>query len=373
MKLSNVKSTSLLKKAAKTVVVSSILATGIFSPYSGIISDKPAEVQAATTYTVNASSLNVRSGPGTKYAKIGSLPRGASISVVTKLSSGWYKISYKGKTGYVSGQYVKIGTTSVTYRVKVGTTLNVRSGPGTKYATLGSLTNGTVLKVIRKETNGWYRISFNGKTGYVSGQYVTTGSVTASKRLNVPLVYQRPELPSGCEATALTMALNYYGVKVGKTTIAKKMPYDSTKLVRNADGSIRIWGDPDVGFVGSPFGNGYTINPGPLKRVLDQYRSGGINLTGKSYSEIEKQVALGRPVLAWFTISHEMPTKRTWKTPKGKIINAARPLHCIVVTGFDSNYVYFNDSESRQKNVKMSKSKFSSIYNAMGKRALAVK
>lgn len=78
-------------------------------------------------------------------------------------------------------------------------------------------------------------------------------------------------------------------------------------------------------------------------------------MTGKDFSEIEKAVSEGNPVLAWFTISHEMPNKRTWKTPAGKTISAPTPLHCIVVTGVDADYVYFNDSEAVKKMLKCQK------------------
>jgi uncharacterized protein YvpB len=424
----------LLKGISKGIIVSSILASSMLVPQHPFSEKNTAVVEAAAlSYTVTATNLNVRSGAGTSHSKIGSLPKGSSVQVVHKLSNGWYQISYKGSTAYVSGQYVKeSGSTTSAYtvtasllnvrsgpgtnhsrigQVKQGTTLqviqrmsngwyqisyngktayvsgdyvrantyrvnatglNVRTGPGTQYNKIGLLKNGTLLNVIHRESNGWYKISYNGKTGYVSGDYVTTGSAANNAiQLNVPIIAQRPELPSGCEVTALAMALQYHGVKVSKTTLANELPYDKTELVRNADGSIKIWGDPDVGFVGTPYGNGFTINPGPLKKVLDKYRPGGVNLTGKDFSEIEKYVRNGKPVLAWFTISHEMPTARSWVTPEGKKINAARPLHCIVVTGVDSNYVYFNDSEL-VKNVKMPKDKFIKIYNAMGKRALAV-
>jgi uncharacterized protein YvpB len=353
----------------KGTVAAAILAGGVLSPSIPSFSNETVAEAASYTYTVDATSLNVRSGPGTNYSRIGSLAQGSSVQVMERLANGWYKINYNGKTGYVSAQYIK--TNEKLYRVNA-TSLIVRKGPGTNYGRIGSLKNGSVLNVIHKESNGWYKISYNGGTGYVSGDYVTASDARLSK-INVPLIAQRPELPSGCEVTSLAMALKYYGVNVSKTTLANKMPYDSTKLVRNADGSIKTWGDPDVGFVGTPFGNGHTINPGPLKKLLDQYRPGGVNLTGKDFSEIEKAVSEGSPVLAWFTISHEMPTNRTWKTPAGKTISAPRPLHCIVVTGVDANYVYFNDSEAVKKDVKMSKEKFIKIYNAMGKRALAVK
>lgn len=336
---------------------------------------------SAITYVVNATTLNVRSGAGTNYKKIGSLKNGAKVDVIQKQSNGWYRINYNGKTGYVSGQYVKVKnsattpppvSTSAIYLV-TGDSLNVRSGAGASYQRIGSVSQGTKLSVVRKESNGWYRIHYKGKTGFVDGRYVHKGD-TSSKRLNVPLIKQRPELPSGCEVTSLTMALRYHGTKVDKMTLAKKLPYDQTKLVRNSNGSIKIWGDPDVGFVGDPKGNGYTINPKPLKRLLDQYRSGGIDLTGKNFSEVERYVKQGKPVLTWFTINYGMPKDRYWKTPAGKRIYAPTPLHCVVVTGFDTNYVYFNDPEnSGGKDIKMSKGKFINIFNAMGNKALVVR
>ncbi|WP_231688045.1 SH3 domain-containing protein [Bacillus sp. FJAT-18017] len=322
-----------------------------------------------STYRVTATALNVRTGPSTKYARIGLLKNGAAVNVVKKESNGWYKINYNGKTAYVSGQYVSVNGVKSTYRV-IATALNVRTGPSTKYARIGLLKNGATVNVVKKESNGWYRITYNGRTAYVAGQYVAAGTATI---LNVPLIAQRPVLPAGCEVTALAMALNYHGVNVSKTTLADKMPYDKTPLTRNSNGSIKTWGDPDVGYVGTPYGNGHTINPGPLKKLLDQYRPGGVNLHGKDFSQVEAHVKNGAPVLVWFTINHEMPNKRTWKTPAGKTISAPTPLHCIVVTGVDGKYVYFNDSEAVKKNIKMEKSKFIKIYNAMGKRALAVK
>ncbi|RHW42583.1 hypothetical protein D1B31_03030 [Neobacillus notoginsengisoli] len=372
--MENKKKSPLLKTVSKGVVASAILASSLFATENPSLFGKPAIAEAASqSYTVTASSLNVRTGPGTNFARIGGLPRGSSVQVIQKMKNGWYKISYKGKTAYVSGQYVKSSTAAKpTYRV-TASALNVRTGPGTNYKKIGLLKNGEAVNVIRKETNGWYKIHFNGKTGYVSGPYVSTSSTSAAKLLNVPLIAQKPELPTGCEVTSLAMALNYYGVKVSKGTLAKKMPYDSTKLVRNSNGSIRIWGDPNVGFIGNPFGNGYTINPGPLKKLLDQYRPGGINLTGKNFSEVEAHVKNGAPVLVWITLDYEMPSARSWKTASGKTISAPRPLHCVVVTGVDANYVYFNDSDAAKKNVKVPKSKFMSVYNAMGKRALVVK
>ena len=57
---------------------------------------------------VATAGLNVRSGGSTKYKIIGYIKKNHSVEMLGVASSGWYKVKYKGLTGYVSGQYVKI-------------------------------------------------------------------------------------------------------------------------------------------------------------------------------------------------------------------------------------------------------------------------
>lgn len=65
-----------------------------------------ADSSGGTGYTVNAKSgLNIRSGPGTSYAKNGAFAYGASVTV-EEISGGWAKISYSGKTAYVAAEYL---------------------------------------------------------------------------------------------------------------------------------------------------------------------------------------------------------------------------------------------------------------------------
>lgn len=57
------------------------------------------------TLYVNIESLNVRSGPDTSYDKIGVLKKCAELKITGK-SSGWYRIEYNNKTGFVNGSYL---------------------------------------------------------------------------------------------------------------------------------------------------------------------------------------------------------------------------------------------------------------------------
>lgn len=61
---------------------------------------------SGATHTVTAKSgLNVRSGAGTGYSILGTLPYGTSVTV-TGTSGGWSAIQYSGRTGYVSSNYL---------------------------------------------------------------------------------------------------------------------------------------------------------------------------------------------------------------------------------------------------------------------------
>ena len=158
--------------------------------------------------TVTADALNVRSGAGTKYSKIGTLKKGAKVTILSS-SNGWYKIQYtSSKTGWVSGSYIKVTTTTsnsggssngssssgntssgstssgTTTTTKTGTVtadeLNVRSGAGTKYSKIGTLKKGATVTIL-SSSNGWYKIQYtSSKTGWVSGSYIKVTTTTSN-------------------------------------------------------------------------------------------------------------------------------------------------------------------------------------------------
>lgn len=66
--------------------------------------EAPAPAEPTKTYGfVNASTLNVRKGPGTDQAKVTSLSAGAQVEILEVLD-GWYRI----EQGYVSADYVTL-------------------------------------------------------------------------------------------------------------------------------------------------------------------------------------------------------------------------------------------------------------------------
>lgn len=148
-------------------------------------------VQADGIYIVDATSLRVRTGPATYHSVIGGVLNGRTLQV-TGVENGWLKINHNGRTGYVSSEYVKFvkrgtppkpetsnpstGATVDDYYVNVSV-LNVRSGAGTNHGVIGALLKGIKVQVLF-EQNGWKKINYNGKNGYVSSKFLSKTSET---------------------------------------------------------------------------------------------------------------------------------------------------------------------------------------------------
>ena len=74
-----------------------------------------------------------------------------------------------------SGSSLKAGSAKV---VNGGNGVRVRSGPGTNYDILATISNGGSVKIVESAENGWYKITFSDvggvtKTGYMKGEFLT--------------------------------------------------------------------------------------------------------------------------------------------------------------------------------------------------------
>jgi len=172
------------------------------------------QIAIADSGTVNATSLNVRQKPSILSSITGSLSRNTLINTLAK-EGDFYKINYKGKTGYVSSAYIKIAkkttaTTSVasTYNEKYGqitaSSLNVRAGAGPTYPVTGVITHGSKV-TIYGSLNGFYKIIYKGKTSYISSLYVKVTGVKATA-INSP---SRGTLPVEQSAQYIKNGLQY--------------------------------------------------------------------------------------------------------------------------------------------------------------------
>jgi len=65
---------------------------------------KPAAAKTLTRYTTTA--LNLRKSASASSARLATLPKGTKVLSPQHTASGWYKVSYAKKTGWVSGAYL---------------------------------------------------------------------------------------------------------------------------------------------------------------------------------------------------------------------------------------------------------------------------
>nr|WP_260983589.1 C39 family peptidase [Cytobacillus oceanisediminis] len=192
--------------------------------------------------------------------------------------------------------------------------------------------------------------------------------------LEAPIIWQMPELPRGCEVTSLAMLLMHQGVKVDKLTLASEVRKNPAEY-RLDNGKV-FFGDPNEGFVG----NMYTYTePGlgvyhkPIAELAEKYLPGKIkDLTGAGFQDIKSHLSDGRPV--WVIINTEYKKLddsffQTWYTPGGPVKITTKE-HSVLITGYDENFVYFNDPLSNEKNKKAPIKDFAESWVQMGRQAI---
>lgn len=189
--------------------------------------------------------------------------------------------------------------------------------------------------------------------------------------LDVPHIQQLPELPRGCEVTSLAMLLQDAGVHVDKVELANKLrvlPY------RDSNG---VYGNMHEGFVGDMYHldtGGIGVFAEPIYNLGKQYLGNRlINLTKQPVSAIYDAIENGSPVWV-ITTSTFSPLQDsdflTWNTSQGQMKVTYRQ-HSVVVTGFDSDYVYVNDPLSDTPNTRVNRKLFEEAWIQMGSQAIA--
>jgi beta-N-acetylglucosaminidase/uncharacterized protein YraI len=134
---------------------------------------KAVEIKA----TITATTLNVRSGPGTTYSKVAGLIKGNTVTVIAETNKDgtkWYGISFKyeGKTttGYVSSDYVKLNYTKSIKSKISASKIKISSSANSRSSYLKDMKGNIIYLKSGKSINltdevtvsgkKWYKISF---------------------------------------------------------------------------------------------------------------------------------------------------------------------------------------------------------------------
>lgn len=178
--------------------------------------------------------------------------------------------------------------------------------------------HGKKVTGSRKIGRSWYLFDQKGQRRFSNTStrkayyWVRKGKITGIKN-NAKVICQRPQMPTGCEITAVTMMINFAGKKVSKYQAARIMPRSS---------------NPNKGFIGSPYRRfpfGYWVAPGGVKPVVKHYLHHAQIMTRCSLTAIKNKLLQSHLVVVWVG----------WFDGFSN--------HALTLTGFHGNILYYND------------------------------
>ena len=157
-------------------------------------------------------------------------------------------------------------------------------------------------------------------------------------QLDVENILQLPDLPNGCEAASLAIALTYAGYSVTPLDIYYNyMPQTPYRA-----------GNPWTSYVGDATGLGYgcyapcVVSTG--NDFLSQFETDlqVVDVSGKALEEYKQYIDKGIPVIMWGLIDMNCNDRLAWSAYiKGKYVDWHSYSHCLVLIGYtDYGYIF---------------------------------
>lgn len=200
--------------------------------------------------------------------------------------------------------------------------------------------------------------------------------IKGSVIIDAPLIKQYPELPRGCEVTSLAMLLQFAGEDVDKMTLANEVKKDPTPY--SVSGGKVYFGNPHDGFVGDMYN---LQNPGlgvfhePIRELAEQYLPGRIiDMTGSDFEKLKIPLSAEQPVWVIINTAYQKISEdlfQTWETPSGAVKVTSKE-HSVLVTGYDDQFIYFNDPLTGIKNKTAPIQDFKEAWVQMGSQAITI-
>lgn len=136
--------------------------------------DAPAEI--GPRYATATTTVNVRSSDSEQADKLGKVAGGDKVQVQEVRVNGWSKIVFEGGDGYIKSEYLHMEESAdgqqVIGTVTANENVRIRSAASEDGAQLGLMVGGDSLELLAVE-NGWCKVIYDGKVGYVKADYVT--------------------------------------------------------------------------------------------------------------------------------------------------------------------------------------------------------
>lgn len=217
-----------------------------FTPYGMIVSGS--NITSVTVTVATASGTTKQTFSATPNAKSFALSKASDKINISSLTAGKYvysivaknaagktdKFSFDFSIGGSSSTPTNPGIKEVSYKAIVNAqpSLNMRKGAGTDYEKIGEIPYGKVIDVTG-EYNGWARVKYDGKTGWVSMEYISK-YVAPDNSGTVPDVSFKSYLARSKSALALKEKTSIFS-----STIESVPKNTIVKIVAESDGWVK--------------------------------------------------------------------------------------------------------------------------------------
>lgn len=305
-------------------------------------------------------NLNLRSGPGTTYQVLRVMPRGATVTIRTGPTDGWYQVDYQGLTGWASAQYLTVGTTTTPPSTGTKTAtiavelLNLRSAGNLTASILGKMVYGETVEILAT-AGEWYKVNYHGTTGYAYGPYLRFGGPSAS--MWVPVHQQEHNL--SCEYASCQIATAGLGREIHEDRfipVVGQNPNPHLGFRGNIDGAF-IYGYEDYG-----------VYPEPLVKALPQFGFSGRMLTGGK-ADLIAEFAAHHPVVLWIDLGY---TSSFMYNIGGEMVLMATQSHVVCGYGYNDEGVLISDPDSSRRKRVIPWANFMRMWDSMDQMSLAV-
>ncbi len=218
----------------------------------------------------------------------------------------------------------------------------------------------------------------------------TTNGKTATTKINVsrmqvPLVSQLPDYPTGCEAASCAMLLRYYGYNFTTANMVSIIPRENIRYINGypvgPDINEKFVGDPTCTYTSDTPGYG-VFSPAVTKALqyAVDYVGGdetAVRISGCTYSELLGYLADGYPVIVWSTYNMKVPTTvNEWYIDRGngkyEYFSYPRGTHVTVLCGYDGSKVYMMDPYDNAC-LSFSSSTFKARWDLLGNQGVILK
>ncbi len=212
-----------------TKVIAFLLIVSLLSPTLFLTASAAGGSIKSGVGFVNTGSLRLREKATTASATLAYATKD-EVVVILEQTGSWYKVLYNLQEGYMHADYLNVAAVEnaeLGYGQVNDSYVNMRTGPGTSYASIGKSHTGEMAYVIGLN-KGWYKVIWEDAVCYIRSDYLDLTEAPYENRANPksPVFFQGGwSNGTPVSVTAFKNSANYIGASRGDAIVNTAMQY----------------------------------------------------------------------------------------------------------------------------------------------------